>query len=69
MLTCTDQCVFALREAPHRIEISEGEPFDATEIMPAQTGHAFEMAPFIMGEQDEIDSAPLGAEFIFDQAV
>jgi hypothetical protein len=40
---------FTLRDTPHRIEISEGDPFDAAELM--QAGFACE-GPLIIGGLD-----------------
>lgn len=57
MPTAYQQLCFTMRESPHRIEISEGEPYEAAEGLPSHVGIVYEVAPMSAGglQLHEID--------------
>ncbi len=50
MATRYGQVYFTLKEAPHRIEISEGDPFDADQGGPSDLGPVYSTSPISVGE-------------------
>jgi hypothetical protein len=56
MATRLGQVYFTLKEAPHRIEISEGSPFDADQREPSDLGHVYGVNPISIGDLQVCDT-------------
>lgn len=51
-MSTDSQFVFTVREAPHRIEICEGNPFDSADEVPSDVGNTYMFDPLEIGESD-----------------